>query len=432
MRLNALSVSALGSWASLAFQLIAGVTLARSLAPSEFGVFILGAAAAALIFGLFDLRFEDGLTQLLVREKHLGRSERTRGALRYALVVDVLSGFLIFGVAAVVMILIPGSVIHADAAYSATIVALAYLVGIADGSFNAIFFSNQAFGRIAVSQVVGSGSRAVAYLALPLESSSDAAWATVVAQVVSTGFLLCLVYGSRLIPPDAGPLLTASEKRSLLRFSLHTSLAAAVAAVKATAAPIVLGTLGTPREVAAARVASSPPQILVALTGPLRTVMFPRMSQAWAARDRVAATEVIRGYIAYATGAVLVVGLPMGLAMSALLAMVYGSAYDNYGNVAIVFLVAASGEAIAGWQKVAPAALDRPALRTVILTAESGTLLLALVLLVPRFGPMGAAISAVLAAVVSLGVGAWRLGPALRPDRWAVPPDQALRGSPNS
>jgi O-antigen/teichoic acid export membrane protein len=117
--------------------------------------------------------------------------------------------------------------------------------------------------------------------------------------------------------------------------------------------------------------------------------------------------------------------MAMALAMNPILTRIYGPEYSDLARVGQIFVLAAVLDALAGWQKVAPAALDRPWLRTYILVGESAALLLALLILVPPYGPLGASIGAAVAAGISLGLGALWLRPAFSEPNWL--PDKLRR-----
>jgi O-antigen/teichoic acid export membrane protein len=412
------ATAATGAWGAAILQFLAGVILVRSLAPAEAGTFFFGAAIAAFAFGVLDLRVEEGLTQFLVREANVTRESRVRAALRFAVVVDAVSGAVIFGVLLAAGLLLPLHLSHETRAVAA-IAALAALVGISDGSFLGVLYAQHAFGWLSAYQVVANGGRCIALLALPLHKPSDAAWAMVAAQIVSTAFVATTVV---LRIPREGERLARADRRWLLRFSLHVGVASAVATVRTTAIPLVVGTLGTARQVASARVAESPTKLLGTIAAPLRTILFPRLSAAWARRDRDAARSLVRQYLIITAVLTGVVGTAMALAMNLVLTKIYGASYGGLARVGQLFVLAAVLDALAGWQKIAPASLDRPWLRTFILLGESGALLVALLILVPRHGALGAAISAAVAAAASLTFGTYWLRPALRAESWSQEP----------
>jgi O-antigen/teichoic acid export membrane protein len=411
------ATAATGAWGAALLQFLAGVIVVRSLAPSEVGTFFFGTAIAAFVFGVLDLRIEEGLTQFLVREKAAGRQSQTSAALRYAVLVDGVTGAAILGVMLAAVVFLPLHLSHETRLVTA-IAALAGFIGVSDGSFASILYAHQAFGWISAYQVVANAGRCVALIALPLHRPADAAWAMVAAQIVATAFVATAVLARKPGSVESENI-TAVERRWLLKFSVHVGLASAVATVRATAIPLVLGALGTTREVASARVAESPTKLLGTVVAPLRTILFPRLSTAWAQRNREAARSLVRQYLV--TTAILagILGIAMALTMNILLTRIYGHAYGGLERVGQFFVLAAVLDALAGWQKVAPASLDRPWLRTFILLGESGALLAGLLILVPSHGPLGAAISAALASAVSLTVGAYWLRPAFREGSWA-------------
>jgi O-antigen/teichoic acid export membrane protein len=302
----------------------------------------------------------------------------------------------------------------------ASIAAFASLVGISDGSFVALLYAQQAFGWISAYQLISNGARCVALLVVPIESPTDAAWAIVLAQVIATAFLVAAT-GLRFLPNAGSESLASADRRWLIRFSLNVGLASAVATARTTAIPLVVGAVGTTRQVAAARVAESPTRLLTIAVAPLRTVLFPQLSAAWARRDRADARRLIRAYITTTLFLGIAFGAAMAVAIGFLLTKIYGPAYAHLERVGQFFVLAAVLDALAGWQKVTPAALDRPWLRTFIVGGEAAALLVGLVILVPPYGALGAAISAAIAGATSLALGAYWLRPAFAARSWRKP-----------
>jgi O-antigen/teichoic acid export membrane protein len=417
LRAGAYASAAAGSWGAAVLQFLSGVILVRSLAPREVGVFVFGSAIATFVFGVLDLRIEEGLTQFLVRERHIHRQDRVKSALRYAVAVDVVSGIVIFSLTLSALMLIPLHLGH-QTRLVAAIAAFASLIGISDGSFAAVLYAHQAFGWLSAYQIVANAARCLALLALPISSAADAAWAVALAQLAATVLVIAIVvcqFTPRAIQSER---LTSTDRRWLLRFSLHVGLSSAVATVRATAIPLMLGAIGTKRQVADARVAESPTKLLAVAAAPLRTILFPRLSMAWARRDRAAARRLISHYILTTLVLGGILGTVMALTINTLLTKVYGSAYDHLERVGQFFVLAALLDAFAGWQKVAPAALDRPWLRTLIVAGECSALVATLAILAPRYGALGASISATVAGAVSLAMGAYWLAPALANASW--------------
>ena len=419
--LRAHANAASGAWGAAGLQFLAGVVLVRSLAPEEFGTFVFASAIAAFVFGVLDLRIEEGLTQFLIRERGVGRDQRTAAALRYAAAVDFFSGLAIFLVMLAALTLLPIDV-SGQTRVVAAIAALTSLIGISDGSFMAVLYAHHAFGWLSAYQIILNGARCLALLMLPIATPADAAWAFLLAQVIGTAFVIVTVLGRFLVRGAPPAPLGPSERRWLLKFSLHVAAASAVGTIRTTATPLVLGAAGTRREVAGARVAESPTKLLGVAAAPFRTVLFPRLSAAWARRDRAEARRLIRHYIAVTLGLVGLLGVAMALTIDFLLTRIYGPAYGDLERVGQFFVLAAVLDALAGWQKVAPAALDRPWLRTFILLGESSALLIALLILVPTYGPLGAAVSATIAAATSLAMGAYWLRPAFAERSWSDRP----------
>jgi O-antigen/teichoic acid export membrane protein len=421
--------AAAGAWGAAVLQFLAGVIIVRSLAPAQVGTYFFGVAIAAFVFGVLDFRIEEGLTQFLIRERNAKRETGVHAALRYAVSLDLVSGLVIFGAILASLAFLPLHLSGETRTVSA-IAALAGLIGVSDGSFAAVLYTHQAFGWLSAYQIVANGARCLALLAFPIHSPADAAWATVAAQIAATTFVATIVL--RRIPHGVPSGFGASERRWLFRFSMHIALSSAVATVRMTATPLVLGAIGTTRQVASARVAESPTKLLGTVVAPLRTVLFPRLSTAWAQRDLTAARRLVHQYLVTTALLAGILGAAMALAINPVLTTIYGDAYGGLERVGQFFVLAAVLDAIAGWQKVAPAALDRPWLRTFILLGESAALLVGLLILVPTHGPLGAAVSAALASAASLAMGAYWLRPTFDERYWAEEPSRETQPSGES
>jgi O-antigen/teichoic acid export membrane protein len=356
----------------------------------------------------------------------MGRVTRVASALRFAVALDLVGGIVILSGTLGVVTLGSLHLGHETRGVTAVAAVMSF-VGVTDGSFAAVLYAHQAFGWLSAYQIVANGSRCIALLALPIGSAIDAAWATAMAQAVTTAFVIIVVVW-RFLPRNVqSESLPAADRRWLVGFSIHIALASAVATVRATAIPLVLGAIGTKRQVAGARVAESPTRLLGTVVAPLRTILFPRLSAAWARRDRAEARRLIGHYLATTMLLAGALGAAMAVAINFVLTKIYGPAYGGLERVGQFFVLAALLDALAGWQKVAPAALDRPWLRTFILIGESIILLAGLAILVPPYGPLGAAISSSVAAAASLAIGAYWLRPAFAEQSWGELPLEGPR-----
>src|SRR5215211_2316237 len=156
-RSRAYAHAAGGAWSVAILQFMTGVILAHSLHPGDLGTYIFGSAIATLVFGVFDIRIEEGLTQFLIREKYDGNKARLVSALRYAVGIDILSGLIIVALTLGAFILLPLHLSH-QTQLVAMIAALASFVAVTDGSFAAIPYAEHAFGWLAAYQVVLNGT----------------------------------------------------------------------------------------------------------------------------------------------------------------------------------------------------------------------------------------------------------------------------------
>ena len=411
------AVAATGAWGAALLQFLAGVIVVRALSPRDVGIFAFGTAIATFVFGVLDLRIEEGLTQFLIRERSVGRKEHLTSSLRYAVAIDVVSGLVILGLTLAFLAWAPVHLGH-ETALVAAIAAVGILIGISDGSFMAVLYAHQAFGWLSSYQIVSGVTRCVALLALDINNAADAAWAVLLAQTATTAFVIMVVL-ARFRPRGVrGEALDVGDRRWLVRFSVHVALASAIATVRTTATPLILGAVGSKRQVANARVAESPTRLLAVAAAPFRTILFPRLSSAWARRDRADAQRVVRHYILTTLIIGGGLGLPMALAIDFLLTTIYGPEYGHLERVGQFFVLAAVLDGVAGWQKVAPAALDRPWLRTFIVGGEAAVVVAVLALLAPHYGPLGAAISVAIAGAASLAMGGYWLRPAFGEPSW--------------
>jgi O-antigen/teichoic acid export membrane protein len=199
--------------------------------------------------------------------------------------------------------------------------------------------------------------------------------------------------------PAAAPVRLEEDRRGILRFVFHSSLATGVVSLRGALAPLLLGIVSKPVQVGFFRIAQAPQQGLASLSAPARLIMLTEQTRDWA---RGATAVVFAGVRRYASWAALVMAVlvpPIYILMPWLVRVLYGEDYEGASNAARLVLLAAALQFVFGWSKSLPVSIGRPGLRVLAHGVESVVMIPLVVVLGREWGATGAA-GAVLASTV--------------------------------
>ncbi|HEX2302633.1 MAG TPA: oligosaccharide flippase family protein, partial [Gaiella sp.] len=205
--------------------------------------------------------------------------------------------------------------------------------------------------------------------------------------------------------PRADARALGGDRREIVSFVAHSSVATGVVSLRSALTPVLLGLVAGTTQVGYYRVALAPQSGFSAASAPVRLVLLTEQTRDWEyGREQT----VLRGLRRYSLGAAVVaaVAVPVFLlAMPWLVRVVFGSEYLPAVDAARIVLVAAAIQLVLGWSKSLPVTIGRPHLRVVTHGIEALVLLPLVVVLGDRWGVTGAAV-AILIATLSFA-GAW-------------------------
>lgn len=223
----------------------------------------------------------------------------------------------------------------------------------------------------------------------------------VASQAVTT--LLILAVGAAGIArfPGAERLGTslAEDRRPIVRFVVQSTVGTGIVSLRSWISPLLLGIVGTDRQVGLFRAAQAPQTGFAALSSPVRLILLTEQTRDW---EHGRPETVLRGIKRYTFGAaalMAIVLVPLLVLMPWLVRVFLTSDFSAATNAARLILVAAAIQLVFGWSKSFPVSIGRPGLRIVAHGIETAALVPLLLVLGSRYGSTGAA-GAVLGSTV--------------------------------
>jgi O-antigen/teichoic acid export membrane protein len=391
------SATAAGIYLSVGFGFLGTLLAARQLGPEAFGLFSVVLAATGFFQSLLDLTAEEALVKYGFDYVARERWGRLRRLFVRALLVKAAGGLL---AALALAALAPA----ADALFAGHGLALPFLVAALlpllqspEGVASAALILR---GRYDLRAWLLASSMGLRMTGLAL-GAGHGVTATVLgvvcAQALATALLVLAARRAlSRFPASPGEAL-GEDRRPLLRFLLHSTLATGVVSLRGALAPLLLGLVTAPLQVGYFRIAQAPQQGLSSLSAPARLILLTEQTRDWARGERA---SVFAGLRRYSLGAALLMALlvpPVYAFMPELVRLLYGASYGAAAQAARLVLLAAALQFVVGWSKSFPVSIGRPGLRVLAHGVESAVMVPLVVILGGLFGATGAA-GAVLAA----------------------------------
>lgn len=399
------STAAVGIYGSALFGFLGTVVAFRALGPRDFGLLAIVLAASGFFQLLLDLSTEDAVVKYGFRYSTQGDWGRLRRLLGVAIRVKALGGVL---AAAAIAALSP----LAEPLFGSDRLLVPMLVSallpLAQAPYGVGAATLLLRGRYDVRGLVQGLAMALRFIGLAIGSLigiTATVVALVVAQVVASGVTALVGWLAFKRFPSAPSVPIGPGGREVRRFVFSSTLGTAIDSARGMLAPLLLGVVAQPAQVAYFRTAQAPQLGFAALSSPVRLVLLTEQTRDFERGDLHRFGSMLRRYIGGSALLMLVVVPPALWLMPDLLRVAYGSKALPATDAARLILLAAAVQVVWGWTKSFPVSIGRPNLRVVAQSVELAALVPALVVLGGRWHATGAA-AAVLLSVVAFAL-AW-------------------------
>ena len=392
--------TAIGTYLSAVFGVVATLVAARILGPRSFGVYSIVLVATSFFQVLLDVTVEEALVKFGFRysaTEDWGRLQRLfRRVLRLKAIGVVLAAGALALLAPFADRLFGTSRLQTPLLV-ATLLPLAWapesLGGVAlilrgrydvRGGFLAL---SQGLRLIAVAVAAPHGVTALVAAVVAAQAAASAA-------ISAAG----LVAFRRFPSAEAVPL--GDDRREILRFVLQSSVGTGIVSFRGTLGTLVLGVVTNPVQVGFFRAAQAPQQGFQTLSSPARLILLTEQTRDWERGARDAVFRSVRRYTLGAAALTAVIAIPLIVFMPDLIRLLYSHKFSGAGDAARIVVGAAALQLVFGWTKSFPVSIGRPALRTLAYALEAVVLVPLVAVLGREWGATGAA-AALLAATVA-------------------------------
>jgi len=391
------SATAAGIYLSVGFGFLGTLLAARQLGPEAFGLFSVVLVATGFFQSLLDLTAEEALVKYGFDYATQERWGKLRRLFAQAALIKVAGGVLAGGALAA---LAPG----ANAIFGGRGLTVPFLIAALlpvlqspEGVASAAVILRGRYDLRAWLLASSMGLRMAGLVIGAGYGVTEAVVGVVVAQAAATGVLAAAALAALRRFPRAQAEPLGPDRRSLLRFVFHSSLATGVVSLRGALAPLLLGIVTKPVQVGYFRIAQAPQQGLASLSAPARLILLTEQTRDWARGETGAVFSGIRRYTLAAALVMAVLVPPVYAFMPELVRLLYGRSYGPASEAARLVLLAAALQFVVGWSKSFPVSIGRPGLRVLAHGVESLVMIPLVVLLGGFFGATGAA-GAVLAS----------------------------------
>jgi O-antigen/teichoic acid export membrane protein len=365
------SATAAGIYLSVGFGFLGTLFAARQLGPDGFGLLAIVVVATGFFQSLLDLTAEEALVKYgfdYTTGESWGRLRRLFGqALLIKAAGGVLAGVVLLALAPFADEIFGGT----DLAVPFVVASVLPLLQSPEGVASAALILRSRYDVRAWLLASSMGLRMAGLAIGSHYGVTQAVVGIVVAQTVATGVLGYMAWSAFRRFPAADTEHLGEDRRGILRFVFHSSLATGVVSLRGALAPLLLGIVSEPVQVGFFRIAQAPQQGLASLSAPARLIMLTEQTRDWA---RGATGVVFAGVRRYMSWAALVMALlvpPVFILMPWLVKLLYGKDFGGASDAARLVLIAAALQFVFGWSKSLPVSIGRPGLRVLAHGIES-------------------------------------------------------------
>jgi len=387
------------------------VVLGQALGVEGYGLLAVVMALVSTVNQVVDIRMWETVTKFVGDDHERGEHGRARAMVKFAYLVDAGTGILAFALVALLAPFLAARFMHdRTAAAAITLFAGTLLVATVNDTSMALLRVFDRFRWLGYERV---GSAAVRLAALWIVARSTRRLepvliAYVVVELLRGAALLAMglrAARAALVRPGADHLSVIRDRRAeFWHFTIHNSMTALLLLVTRQVDILILSLFHAPREVGLFRMAKNFGQLILRLSDPVYHAIYPELVRLAAAGS----IAELRRFIAHTMRIVLLLVVPAGLAAILLarpiLEHVVGREFLGAAPALQIVVAGSLIHAAFLWARPLVLATSRPQLSTLAQAAGVVALGLGSLLLVPRLGAVGSAITFAATTAVSVGL----------------------------
>lgn len=383
--------TAAGFYSSAFLGFVGTVVAARLLGPREFGFLAIVLAAAGIFQLLLDLTAEEAVVKFGFRYSERRDWGRLRRLLSLALFLK-LGGGALAGLALLALAQVADRVFDAEGlAGPMRFAALLPLLQAPEGVATSLLILHSRYDVRGGLLVLSMGLRLAALAVGAQHGVLETVAALAAAQLLSSAVVGLAGWRAFRRFPAAPATRLQDDRRQIVRFVFHSSLATGIISLRAWLAPFLLGLVAGPLQVGLFRAAQAPEAGFASLSAPVRLILLTEQTRDWERGRREAVLAGLRRYVAVSSLAMAAALPPLLWFMPELVRLVFSASYEAAGDAARLILLAAALQLIYGWSKSLPVSIGRPNLRVLAHGIETIVLVPTLLALGSLWGATGAA-----------------------------------------
>lgn len=381
------------SWLRQGLALLTSVLLARAVGTDGYGQITIGIVLVSTITQFLDIRTQEGNVRFVTEA--LARDDRARAGAFFsvALGLDVL---LMLATVGLLWLAVPAAAqVYDDPALVrslARIYTLTVPFTTLETSFASLLIVFRRLKAYSVGSILTQSVLLAGVVLLRGEGVQVVMWAYVAAAAV--GFAYWVAAGLHAQRGEF-PLLRLEGTRAALReflpFAFHTSLTESLKTIFTNVDVLVLGALRPAGDVGLYRVAMSATSLSALFVTPLRTILYPELTEAWVRRELARIRRILATWTLY--GTLISLGMLLGFLLVAplLLRWLYGPAFVPAAPLITLLMLGYLFSNAFLWLRPLTLSAGRPGLLTYVTLLTSILRAGLAIPLIAAFGARGAA-----------------------------------------
>lgn len=395
------------------FAAIEVVILARFLGLEQFGLFTLVISYVKIVNSLLDIKIDEAVVKYVTESKEKGKLKTVSSFVKFFYIVDLSSGILSFAVCILLAGVANDLFIKSDDAFNyVLILSIALLVSTVNQSSHAILQSFKKFRYSAFFKVFNNFMKLILILtAFILQLGLEGFFAVYVVAELISFFVLQIFVNKVLVQEGMSNWLFADlqgikgQIREVIWFMMNTAISGFMSFASSSYFPIlVLGHFSGAEASSLYKIARSVMTAVEKIRNPIYSVVYPALTRINARESYKEFRQLVVHSVKEIIKFIIPASVLVLIFAEQLIELAFGSEYLPAVGTMRILIVVVMIYAFSHWILSALLSLGMSGVKTMVILVSTVLYLLALLILVPRYSHLGAALASFAPVVFSFVV----------------------------